>query len=130
MLYWYTYALNNPLGFTDPSGYYNKPSPHEREQINGEGYYYNYEMAWKMSGMMGSQFSDAQKGPSFEDCNTWVEGPIGGMWIKNSNITYHGTNLQGALLQLDIYAGTAELLFEGSDGIGRDLGYFRGFEGS
>lgn len=33
----YSYVLNNPLRFTDPSGYYNKPSPGERERINERG---------------------------------------------------------------------------------------------
>jgi RHS repeat-associated protein len=82
----YTYALNNPLKFTDPSGYsYNKPSDWEREQRDGEHTYYNYELAWKMAGMMGSQFSDAQRGPSYAEYSEWASSVQGNPIYNEKN---------------------------------------------
>jgi RHS repeat-associated protein len=76
----YTYALNNPLRFTDPSGYYVQENTRDNE--------YNERVAGYSiaQGTIGRPMFSSY-GPSFSDYNTWVEGPNGGMWVSNSN--YH-----------------------------------------
>jgi len=36
-VYWYTYVMNNPLRFTDPSGYYLEKAYEEAELRRGQG---------------------------------------------------------------------------------------------
>jgi hypothetical protein len=65
LLYWYTYALNNPLRFTDPSGYYNKPSPHEREQAQESYSYYNPYFSITNPQLAGNYHTNYNPGSGF-----------------------------------------------------------------
>ena len=70
----------------DPSGYKYGPSDYEREIINGEHTYYNWEMAWKLGG-------DGRLRP---DPNSWNNigrfirepGPTGVVYDKQGNKYY------------------------------------------
>jgi len=53
----FAYVANNPVNYIDPNGMlYAKPSDWERQQAQEGGGYYNWELAMKVAGMMGSQF--------------------------------------------------------------------------
>ena len=61
----YSYALNNPLRFTDPSGYYNKPSPYEREQAKERGSYYNPYFSITNPQLAGNYYTSYNPGSGF-----------------------------------------------------------------
>jgi len=91
------YALNNPLRFIDPSGYKYGPSDLEREYINGRDAYYNYELGWKMAGMMGRQKYSSSADAYFQwyALNNWANSLLaetpdnGASFIEpSSNVMY------------------------------------------
>ena len=84
-LYWYTYALNNPLRFVDPSGYYNKPSPYEREQAKTEYSYYNPYFSIMNPQLAGNYYTSYT--PGFDGNYTNIGTNEGSVWVKNSDIS-------------------------------------------
>ncbi len=80
----YTYALNNPLRFVDPSGYYNKPSPYEREQAKKGYSYYNPYFSIMNPQLAGNYYTSYT--PGFDGNYTNIGTNEGSVWVKNSDI--------------------------------------------
>jgi hypothetical protein len=61
----YTYVLNNPLKYIDPSGYYNKPTPLERERSKGGYSYYNPYFSITNPQLSGNYHTNYNPGSGF-----------------------------------------------------------------
>jgi RHS repeat-associated protein len=86
----YSYVLNNPLIFNDPSGYeVEKPLRSDASNYIGGGNGGGSEpfFCWINRPPSNSRLM-LDYGPGFEDYFVWMEGPSGGAFVNKSDITY------------------------------------------
>ena len=73
--YYYTYVLNNPLRFVDPSGYRPVGIFEEEALMNNNGG--GPSGSWDAFGWISNRTGISDIGPTFNDLYVWVTGPDG-----------------------------------------------------
>ena len=88
--YYYTYVLNNPLTFTDPSGYFmDQPGRRKRppKMYITQGANFGWDTYPSDPWLQPYQVKNYGGGPrSFSDTHTYLEGSNGSAGVKNSDM--------------------------------------------
>jgi RHS repeat-associated protein len=97
----YSYCMNNPLRYTDPSGWYTLADMKARYNWEGAGFWYrgSYQqntndgwVSWNPSFTSGTGWAIGatplnNPGVSFEATHTQIDTPNGKVWVPNNQIT-------------------------------------------